>query len=98
MTTAEARLSTGHLPGNLAYHLDNVSKKCVDRLVAAHSRSRCESGVGAMRAFLLAFLLLPLAACGTVKEVRLQHPDTGKIAVCKGKSGLNNPGYTTDCA
>ncbi len=48
-----------------------------------------------MRAFLLAFLLLPLAACGTVKEVRLQHPDTSKIAVCEGKSGLNNPGYQT---
>ena len=44
---------------------------------------------------LLALLLLPLAACATVKEVRLQHPDTGKIVVCEGKSGLNSRKYPT---
>ncbi len=48
-----------------------------------------------MRAFLLTFLLLPLAACSTIKDVRLQHPDTGKIAVCEGKSGVRSREYPT---
>ena len=44
---------------------------------------------------LLALSLLPLVACASVEEVRLQHPDTGAVAVCKGKSGLNSRKYPT---
>ncbi len=37
---------------------------------------------------MLSLLLVSLAACGTVKDVRLQHLETGKVVVCEGKSGL----------
>ena len=34
-----------------------------------------------------AALLALLGGCETVKDVRLQHPDTGKVVVCEGASG-----------
>ena len=46
-----------------------------------------------MRIFLPIVLLALLGACGTLKDVRLQHPDTGKVVVCEGRGGLTTHGY-----
>ena len=35
-------------------------------------------------------LIALLGGCGTVKDVRLQHPDTGKVVVCEGRSRIIN--------
>ncbi len=35
-----------------------------------------------------AVLIALLGGCETVKDVRLQHPDTGKVVVCEGASGV----------
>ena len=42
-----------------------------------------------MRAILLMAVFL-VAACGSVDDVHLRHPETGEIAICNGATGLNS--------
>ena len=37
-----------------------------------------------------AALIALLGGCGSIKDVRLQHPDTGKVVVCEGASAPIN--------
>ena len=44
-----------------------------------------------------AVLLALLGGCDTVEDVRLQHPDTGKVVVCLGTSGEAELSAQSEC-
>ena len=44
-----------------------------------------------------AVLLALLGGCDTVEDVRLQHPNTGEVVICRGASGEAERSAQNEC-